>query len=575
MNRREFLSTAICAGGYAAFADMPRFVSAEKRLFRVGLLTDTHFVNTKKSSERAGDAWKLFRSLQADMVVHLGDICDRNWPYGYSGFRERIEEIWPSGDPTHPREVYVYAWHDYYYFNGDKDRNTPQWQEACALARERLKAPNGLYESFDFKGYSFVVVPQWVDFDRYERMLKEADARHPGRPFFVCDHIPPFDTVYNSRIWGDRKRLELLRKFPNAIVLSGHVHQSLRIETSIWQGDFTVVNAGCLATWGGNLVGTAPKRKPCHHVAVMDVYPSRIEILRYDVRKGEEVCPDDRWVVPLPFDAKNAPYSRAYRQKTCPVAKFPAGAELAVRPTMPFRGFELEFPEATGRGSFEYRLELTRRSSSGKWIKYARQDIFSEFHLEPFERTGRGRHAFPAGYFTPGETVGFMVTPVNFFGRCGTPLVAKAKVPESSGESDAELIWESRKPMEECEAYPGLKGGERLKAGTDGYYRHESNELRLMLPRGIWDGPENARFRFTIDLRMIQTGDSQWTLVLRNPDPLANANERIATPQGDSGLQRYVIEFAKVKPEFWYYFLVREGLPGRIRFEYVKVERLK
>jgi len=237
-------------------------------------------VNTKKSSERAGDAWKLFRRLGADMVIHLGDIGDRNWPYGYSGFRERIEEVWPSSDPTHPREVYVYAWHDYYYYKGDKDRNTPQWQEACELARERLKAPNGLYESFDFRGHSFVVVPQWVDFDRYAQMLQEAAARHPGRPFFVCDHIPPFDTVYNTRIWGDRKRLELLRKYPAAVVLSGHIHQSLRIDTAIWQGDFTVVNSGCLSTWGGNLVGTAPERKKCYHVVVTDVYPSRIEFLR-------------------------------------------------------------------------------------------------------------------------------------------------------------------------------------------------------------------------------------------------------------------------------------------------------
>jgi len=168
-----------------------------------------------------------------------------------------------------------------------------------------------------------------------------------------------------------------------------------------------------------------------------------------------------------------------------------------------------------------------------------------------------------------------MVTPVNFFGRCGTPLVAKARVPESHAASDAEVIWESRKPMEECKAYPGLTGETSLSVGADGYYRHDKNELRLMLPKEAWNGPENARFRFTIDLRMIQAGDSQWTLVLRNPEPLMNANQRIATPKGDSGLQRYVIEFSKVKAKYWYYFLVREGLPGRIRFDYVKIERMK
>ena len=63
-------------------------------------------------------------------------------------------------------------------------------------------------------------------------------------------------------------------------------------------------------------------------------------------------------------------------------------------------------------------------------------------------------------------------------------------------------------------------------------------------------------------------------LVLRNPKPLTNANQRIATPKGDSGLQRYVIEFEKPKDEYDYFFLVREGTPGKIRFEYVQIERL-
>ena len=119
----------------------------------------------------------------------------------------------------------------------------------------------------------------------------------------------------------------------------------------------------------------------------------------------------------------------------------------------------------------------------------------------------------------------------------------------------------------------GLKGGAPLKL-VDGFYEHAKHEARLMLPKGVWDGPAGTKFRFTIDLHMVQPGGGQWTLVLRNPKPLQNANQRIATPKGDSGLQRYVIEFEKPKDEYDYYFLVREGTPGKIRFEYVQIERL-
>lgn len=92
--------------------------------------------------------------------------------------------------------------------------------------------------------------------------------------------------------------------------------------------------------------------------------------------------------------------------------------------------------------------------------------------------------------------------------------------------------------MEDCPCRTGLKGGKPLKRLGDGFYEHAKHEARLVFPKGVWDGPAGTRFRFTIGLRMIQPGGGQWTLVLRNPKPLTNANQRIATPKGDSGCAR-------------------------------------
>ena len=77
-----------------------------------------------------------------------------------------------------------------------------------------------------------------------------------------------------------------------------------------------------------------------------------------------------------------------------------------------------------------------------------------------------------------------------------------------------------------------------------------------------------------MDLETEQEGPRTWTLVLRHPGPLANANARIATPTGASGLSRYVIEFVRRDPAHNYYLLVREGGPGRIRFNSVRIERV-
>ena len=567
MKRREFIGTmaAVAATPATILADAP------KPILKLGLITDTHVRKTRKSCAKVAKAWKLFRDEGVDVVANVGDIADMHYPTGYTAYSQVVEEAWPRNLPDHPREIYVFAWHDCYRYRGDPSRSTPKWREAFAEAAELLKSPNGLYDSFELKGYPFVVVPQRVDFKEYERLLSEAVAKHPGKPVFVFDHIPPLETVYNSRIWGDKRRLDLLKKFPSVVDITGHVHQSLRVESSIWQGDFTVVNCGCLDVWGGKLVGTAPFSKHSYGALVMDVYPDRLVVRRFDIRTKKEICADARWIVPLPFCAATAPYATARRVKTEPVAEFAAGTELkAVPDAVPFTRFNLTFPEARGRGAFEYRVEIERKAG-GKWVPYTRQDIFSDFWLEDFEKRGPAVHSFPAAYFTTGETVRFRVTPVNAFGRCGKPIFAETTVPER--KSDATLVWESKNPMKDCPCMTGLKNGEPLKL-VDGFYEHVSHEARLIFPKGVWDGPAGTKFRFTVDMRMIQPGGGQWTLVLRNPEPLQNANSRIATPKGDSGLQKYVIEFTKTDERFNYYFLVREGTPGRIRFENVKIEKI-
>ena len=118
----------------------------------------------------------------------------------------------------------------------------------------------------------------------------------------------------------------------------------------------------------------------------------------------------------------------------------------------------------------------------------------------------------------------------------------------------------------------GLAAGRRIKATKDWYELSPGNH-RLEFPEGIWKG--KGRFRFTIDMETQQNGVRTWTLVLRNPNPLRNANARIATPRGDSGKMRYLIEFDKTNPGFFYYFLVREGSAGKIRFNHVKIERAR
>ena len=109
------------------------------------------------------------------------------------------------------------------------------------------------------------------------------------------------------------------------------------------------------------------------------------------------------------------------------------------------------------------------------------------------------------------------------------------------------------------------------------FYIHDAHNARLELPGHIWKNiPKNARLRFTADIHAIQKNDlfRQWTIVLRHPTPLSNACHRIYT-LSDESVRRFVINFKMVNTDHRYYLLLREGEPGKVRFNYVKIEILE
>ena len=128
--------------------------------------------------------------------------------------------------------------------------------------------------------------------------------------------------------------------------------------------------------------------------------------------------------------------------------------------------------------------------------------------------------------------------------------------------------------MKDCPFRRGLAGKVAYVA-QDGFFALErAAQARLVFPEDVWKGEKGTRFRFTVDMRTMQGEGPCWTMVLRNRTPLENAVPRIATPPGDSGVQRYVMEFTKPNAARTYALLVREGDAGRIRFNRVRIERL-
>ena len=553
--RTLLASFLLCTAAVAAAA-------GEVPILKAGIITDTHVTPKPSSCEWVQKAWELFKAKNVDLVVNCGDIADLHYPQGYRNYRDVINKVFPDKSKK-PREIYVYANHDRIRV---EDMN-----KAFADVQKYLEAPNGQYAEFDLKGYPFVVVPQTVDFERYEKMIQNAIKKFPGKPVFVIDHNPPFLTVYNSSTWGNAQRRELLNKYPQVVHISGHSHNTLFNELSIWQGEFTAVNAGALYYWGGALPASPSGiRKRATEAMIMEVYKDKILFRRYCLWENTEYKPAFPWCIPLPFNPKTAPYRKEKRFADSAAPRFAVGAKLSMAPdAVPFNHVNLTIPHAAP-DVFTYAITFEKQSATGKFEHFAYREVFSNFYLPAAERNAEVQAALPAAYFDTNSVYRINVTPVNFFGKKGKSLSMIWRAP---AKVQNKVLFESKNPMKELSFMSELKDGVPMKQ-KDGFYIHDVFNARLLFPDKVWAGiPAGTRLRLTADIHTIQGHEKMWTLTIRNPAPQRNASGRVTTGPGNFK-SRYVFNFRMQKANWKYYLLIREAYTGKIRFNYFKLEQL-
>ena len=523
--------------------------AAGKPLAKVGLLSDTHVTKDIASCRGVKAAWQIFKREKCDLVINLGDIAHTPDEKAYRHYRNTVNGLFSAGEKR-PQELYIYANHDRIGF--------PDYNKAFAAMKKQLEIPNDPYDSLILKGYPFLVFPQFIDQERYKKTIAEAIKKYPGKPLFVLDHIPPYNTIYHSKNWGCTFRRETMEKYPQAIFLSGHVHGSNFNELKIRQGQFTSVNIG------STMSGTA---------VIMEIFPEKILFRRYSLIDGKEYCTHKVWNIPWPFDPAKAPYRPEYRKEKSATPVFPAGAKLTISPEKKGSGFfELNIPAASPEVHY-YLVNISKKEAKGKWSPVATLKLNSEYSLRPTDQKPVIKRHISEGYFDSHAEYRISAEPFNFYDKKGKALEIFWKAP---AKSRSKILFESKDPMKELPFMSELEGGVPMKREGD-FYIHDVYYARLVLPDRIWENiPKNALLRFTVDTHMLQKNDlfRQWTLVLRNPKPLSNAAKRIYTFNGES-INRYVINFRMSNPDYRYYLLIREGDTGKIRFNYIKLEMIE
>jgi len=534
--------------------------AAEKPVLRVGLFSDTHVTNDIKSCEWVKKVWTFFRDQEpVDLVVNLGDIADYYYPQGFRHYRNTINAIFPDAK-NKPAELYVYANHD----RLEKTKVKRDMYEIFAEVKKHLEIPNDPDDTMVLKGYPFLVVHQYIDIAKYEKMLTELAAAHPGKPIFIMDHLPA-SAAYRRR--------DLLRKFPQAVHLSGHTHGSLYDERRIWQDGYTALNLASLGrTWAGRVSGSRPEWKMAYEFCIMDVYKDKIVFRRFSLLNNQEYRPENPWTIPLPYDDATAPFKYERRKAESTVPEFAADAKISVAADgIPFRKVTLTISPAEGARHFN--LEIAEKAKDGNWKTVARKMVFNNFYLLEKERSNNIETELYGAYFESGREYRFTATPENFFGKTGKSISTEWLAPKRTA---TKVLFESKDPMNDKRLayFDALNGGKKHKMLSDGFYHQKTYYGRLTVPDEVWNIPHNTRIWITVDIHSIQDPARAWTILWRNPVPQHNAHSRITTYTGNVS-NRYVMQFRHRK-DMKYYLLVREGADeGKIRFNYLKIEQFK
>ena len=238
------------------------------------LFSDEHCERTSpiNSSEQTTNGIKKFVNLvgrdEFDIWLSAGDrsltgtiAADEEWYNAYkNGCEDSVDKLF-----------FCHGNHDVYwtgcasraehynYFNTlglfDEDE-----KDSRPNAGNRHKVVNGVdFLTIDITTYDGKTNPisagtkEWADY-----VLSTLDKT---KPVIVLAHATAKNTILGSNdyeaygVWGSSKDLyELVKKYPNVILFTGHTHYDCHSEKNIWQGDFTAINVPTVS--GGMVIDT-------------------------------------------------------------------------------------------------------------------------------------------------------------------------------------------------------------------------------------------------------------------------------------------------------------------------------
>lgn len=445
LSRRSFLGGALSFGALAGcnvFRAPAGVMAGDGARLVLGVISDIHIDAAKGDFKKFGDTEQFEKTLRwfdeqgVDGVVLAGDMADN----GMMNQLERVGEAWfrvfPDGtsrrDGRPVEQLFVYGNHDlegqHYDKFGDRYFEKTSF-EAAQICRDPAAAWKQVFrEKYapiwlkTVKGYQFVGAhwDSWSGVPAVEDWFRNNAGRiDRTKPFFFIQHCHPRGTVYGDEAWGADKgyATRALSAFPNAVAFTGHSHESLTDERSVWQGDFTSIGTASLR-YGGH-VNQYEQRQGM----LVSVYDDRIVLARRDFLHDESL--GDDWVIPLPCGQKK-PYDFAARKAAGIPPKFGRFARLSSQ-LIKGKGWKLTIPcaDAGKTRPFRYEVATGCEDKDGKPVVFT---VYDAKYNMPLGLSGAATRFLVKFADLPGAGAGgqkaptFTVTPLDWFGNRGLPL---------------------------------------------------------------------------------------------------------------------------------------------------------
>lgn len=458
-NRREFIG-----GGLSLFAGwcLPvRAFSGGTPNLRLGVASDIHISGMWRQDIELEKTLRWFDAEKVDAVMVPGDIAHSGLISELETFASVWNRVFPGdrgGDGRPVEKLFVTGNHDLdaWWVKGDAaklERTLFSYGDNRRKVWERL-----FHEEYlpvwkkTVKGYTFVGAQWPKPQPPVEAWFREhAEELRGTKPFFYVQHAHPKGTCHQGRAsTDDGTSTRVLSAFPNAVAITGHSHQTLTDESSVWQGAFTSIGAGCLRSacddrwdfpYDSRWPFYSPKRKMNRMkplsgeegrcALLIDVFDDRLVVHRRSVAYGMPL--GDDWCVPLPA-TKGGPFDTEVRKASGAAPEFDAGAKASVE-RCAVTPDDIAGPALKGKPCVRVRIPPARTVPGGRRVYdyevkamdgdttlLTRYVLAAGFNVPPDKSVRTSDCLFDDVEIPADRPVRFVITPRDSFGIAGASL---------------------------------------------------------------------------------------------------------------------------------------------------------